>query len=116
MPNLPEAASASKLADIMRGNFTTVPIIGEDSVGLKEELSIYPNPVHGHATIDFVSNGGAVDIEVIDMTGRKVEQVYTGSLPQGGHSLSWNTGSLNSGRYFVVVRSANQKQVKSVIK
>lgn len=105
-----------EIADVMLGDFETLPLIGKDSVGLKEAFSVYPNPIQDHATIEFVSAGGAVDIEVIDMSGRRVEHVYAGSLPVGGHSLSWNTGSLNAGRYFVVVHGKDQKQVKSVIK
>jgi hypothetical protein len=64
---------------------------------------ILPNPVSTEASIGFaVPSGGAVRINVYDVSGRIVETVFDGQLDAGTHSVEWNPGNgLSSGVYFV---------------
>lgn len=81
-------------------------------------LKVYPNPVSSNARISFnmPSSSKNANIELIDMTGRVVENIYRGSLDQGEQTISWDLKSkYNAGTYLVKLSSENANQVFSVI-
>lgn len=81
-------------------------------------LKVYPNPVSSNARISFnmPSSSKNANIELIDMTGRVVENIYRGSLDQGEQTISWDLKSkYNAGTYLVKLSSENTNQVFSVI-
>src|SRR5262249_31045161 len=75
-------AGHDDVAGVLKGTFNTIPLIGKDGPGLKETMSIYPNPVPADSstTIEFASTGGTVNVEAFDMSGRKVSTIYDGTL------------------------------------
>lgn len=81
-------------------------------------LKVYPNPVSSNARISFnmPSSSKNANIELIDMTGRVVENIYRGSLDQGEQTISWDLKSkYNAGTYLVKLSSEETNQVYSIL-
>lgn len=115
-----DIGSASR-SDVLFKDFNTVEIIGEGTVlgndaKLASDLTVYPNPLNGQATIQFDGNSAPVSIELIDLSGKKVSQIYKGVASGSRNSIPWNTESIPKGRYFVILRSEAKSQVFSVVK
>jgi len=113
--------SSENISATLAKDYTTLPIIGEAVVsGIEDRMAsdfmVYPNPLNGQATIDFVSNGESMNIELVDMQGRKVSQIFSGKLPIGKQQLPWKTNKIKNGRYFVMINSASGKKAFSVVK
>jgi uncharacterized protein (DUF1501 family) len=107
---------------ILLNTFDTVPIIRDGLVtGFQERpeeetFTVYPNPLRDDTIIEFVSSGIPVKIVAIDMKGQQAANIYAGTPPAGKYSIQWNAGALSSGRYFILLRNENARQVRSVVK
>ncbi len=76
------------------------------------DFSIYPNPVADNSYINLkVQNGNSVNIEVYNMLGEKVLNVFNG-MPTS-NTISFNTNELANGAY--VCRVTNGSKVSSVV-
>ncbi|MEA3462462.1 MAG: T9SS type A sorting domain-containing protein, partial [Bacteroidota bacterium] len=76
-------------------------------------LEVYPNPASDHINVLFDLNG-RTDIEIIDMTGRRV---YATWYNAGGFTnLSLDVGSLNPGVFFIRVSAEGESDVLRFIK
>ncbi|MDD5149863.1 MAG: T9SS type A sorting domain-containing protein [Flavobacterium sp.] len=82
-------------------------------------LKVYPNPVNsGSARISFnmPSASKNASIELIDLTGRVVENIFKGSVDQGEQTISWSAkNKYNAGNYIVRLTSEDINQTFSVI-
>jgi len=57
-----------------------------------------PNPFHTRATIRFsLASAGQVDLSIIDVSGRMVKTLLSGSVPAGENAVVWD-GTDNQGR------------------
>ncbi len=64
-------------------------------------LNNYPNPFNPATTISFsVPQAGNVVVEVFDVRGRKVSEMFKGALEAKDYSLNFNGEGLSSGTYF----------------
>ena len=87
-------------ADVYLADCTTQGVEG-GIAGSVLGLAISPNPCPGASTLGFtLPEAGSVNISIYDLTGRRVQQVTSGSLSQGQHSIPVSTG-LPSGLYIV---------------
>lgn len=70
-------------------------------------FSLQPNPTSAGAEIRFVlPESDQVSIEVIDVLGKKVADIYNGRLASGQHNFSISENHLsNAGIYFVRIKS-----------
>lgn len=97
---------------------TTESLITKDSESINQ-LSIYPNPatLSAELKIGMVKQEN-VSVQVIDMTGKKVADVYNGALEEGTRTLTINTENLASGLYQVKIMIGNKvtTQKLSVVK
>jgi 1,4-alpha-glucan branching enzyme len=77
-------------------------------------IAIAPNPATAHSTlfIEMTQNTDA-NINVIDMTGKVIGNVFNGNLEQGYHELSLDAtiNGLSTGIYHVVVNTTGGTQV-----
>lgn len=74
-------------------------------------LNIYPNPVRESASVDFNTPvAGIIHLSILDMLGREVQMITDDNTSSGKHSVTWDTGSLKNGIYFVQL-SNNQEIV-----
>ena len=82
---------------------------------------LYPNPFN--PTINFnikVKNTNHLNISIIDMLGRNVNNVYSGSMVSGNYNFSWdginiNGKTVSSGTYFLVVSNNQHTLVEKML-
>lgn len=111
-------------SNALLGEFDTLPIIGKQEPvvsGLHagngdSPATIYPNPLNGSTKIDFISDGKPIEISLMDMQGRKLEQIHSGKTNSGKQTISWNSSYIQPGRYLVIFRNENIQYSKSVVK
>jgi hypothetical protein len=105
-------------AKVLVPNLTQTGI--EDDIEIPESIALgqnYPNPFNAETKIDFQTNGGAVTLEVYDLTGALVRTLVDGSLEAGHYSATWNgldeSGSeVASGVYFYRLSSPDSELAK----
>jgi rhamnogalacturonan endolyase len=75
---------------------------GIESVQLSGAVQsgVFPNPFSQAAVIQLeIPESGNVDINIYDVSGRKIESIYNGFLIQGKHNFEWKPLNLPSGIY-----------------
>ena len=78
--------------------------------------SIYPNPTSGLTAVNFTTNATSqVEITIVDVTGKKVMDVNTGSYAKGEHSIFFDATNLNNGIYFVNIKGENEVATKRLV-
>jgi len=76
-------------------------------------LAVFPNPSGASATVTFdLPRDGAVTLDVLDVTGRRVRRLLAAERPAGRHGVVWNgrdeRGRLaGNGVYFLRARTAD---------
>ncbi|MDT8323848.1 MAG: T9SS type A sorting domain-containing protein [Bacteroidota bacterium] len=77
----------------------------------------YPNPFNPSTTVSFsVAQDGPVRLELLDVTGRSVMTVLDAEhLSAGTHARMLNAGQLPSGRYFLLLSSAEVNSVHAIV-
>ena len=79
--------------------------------------SIYPNPFSTTATISFdLEKRENVQLEIIDLTGRVVKNIFSGKKSEGNHQIEINLPQLTQGIYFCKVIVGNQNLVLKFVK
>jgi hypothetical protein len=89
--------------------------VGVPVTGPKTALApIVPNPSPGERTLRFVlAAAGPVELELLDVTGRRVLTLASGILPAGPHERTWDGldargGRVAAGIYFVRLRAGGR--------
>jgi uncharacterized protein (DUF1501 family) len=111
-------SSTNNNEQLLQRSFETVPIIGESyltSLEGEELLKVYPNPVQGPAQLEFITNGGAIEVELLDLQGKKVQKLYSGTPTVGFQRITWNPDRLTNGQYLVVLKGLEKQAVQKVI-
>ena len=96
--------------------------IGNDIIANDFSINnIYPNPFNPRINFDInIGNSPLLEIFIIDILGRKVMDIYNGSISQGKYNFSWNGNNLNgkpvsSGNYFFIVSSGDKRVVRKIL-
>jgi len=102
----------SSTMSVVKSTQTDIAELGNESV----RISVYPVPVRQNATISIVADADSeVDIEITDLTGRRVKSLFV-SLQKGNNTLKLDATGL-SGIYLLKVSGENVKAiVKFVVK
>ena len=80
------------------------------------ETTSYPNPFNPATEIRVaLPEASDMTLEVFDVSGRKVAQLHSGSLPAGYHSFHWDASSFPSGVYIYRMRANNFSQSKNIV-
>jgi hypothetical protein len=67
-------------------------------------MKVYPNPVVETFALEFVLEKTTdLAIEVVDINGKSVKQLFNGKGIQGVNNFSFNKANLSSGTYFLVI-------------
>ncbi len=79
----------------------------------------WPNPTRGPASLTFgLPAAGDVSVDVFDVSGRHVRQLFSGAASEGLHEVRWNgegdQGPVASGIYHVVVRSGKDRDSRRI--
>jgi len=124
------APGATPLQDGLTIRFTTaepahyVAPLAVDKINLPENFQLmpaYPNPFNPRTQITFkLPRINHINITIYDLLGRRVLTLTDGQYTAGQHTLIWNGRNSNgvpvsSGTYFVVARSAGNRQVNKLL-
>ena len=86
--------------DLAETGTATSPEVG--SVAKLEFLQTYPNPFTGSVTVEYhLDQASTVDLEVYDLTGRRVAKLVSRHLGEGEHRSTWQPNGLSAGTYIV---------------
>lgn len=111
-------SSSNNNASVLLNSFETVPIIGESYLSTlewDETLKVYPNPVNGPTQLEFVTDGKPIEVELVDLYGRRLQQLYKGTPVTGFQRITWNPGKLANGQYLVVLKGYEKTVSQKVI-
>lgn len=82
----------------------------------KSEFAIFPNPAQSQMTVMLsaeLGNNEQVDVVLMDMAGRTVETLFSGSTQQ--NAMTFDVNDVERGMYLVRVNRAGQQTVKTVM-
>tara|TARA_B110000902_G_scaffold44451_1_gene49726 strand:+ start:16922 stop:18505 length:1584 start_codon:yes stop_codon:yes gene_type:complete len=79
-------------------------------------ITNYPNPFGAQTTIKYFSDGGAVNITVLDTQGREVQQLIYSDIPKGSHEVLFDASQLPSGTYYCRYQNGFVQQTRSLLK
>ena len=92
--------------DIIAGNTET----NSDNIAANtlSRSIIYPNPANKETTIQFsLAKTSAVNLEVFDMNGNALREIFNGIMQSGDHSMKLDVGQFAKGVYFVRITTEN---------
>lgn len=76
----------------------------------------YPNPFNPTTRIDFsLPKEGYVEIDIYDVTGKKVSSLVRDPFKAGTYSVEFNASNLASGIYFYTIRSGDFTATKKML-
>lgn len=105
---------------IYKYNSSVIGISGNQNEPVPEAFTIeqnYPNPFNPETKIGYTLNRPVVvKIEVLNLLGQTVEELYNSFQPSGYHSITWNASSFSSGIYFCRITAGNyEKSIKMLL-
>lgn len=94
-------------------NVVTTPVIDLNNPPADLVAMVYPNPVSGASVVEtYIPETGNVRMEIWNMTGQRVQTVYSGRLTKGVHiqHLSGKTDALPAGIYLLKLTAGTRVQ------
>ena len=68
----------------------------------------YPNPFNPSVNFEInVMDTQSIDIDIFDIYGNKIQDIYSGFLNYGLHDFSWNASNFSAGVYIIQCKSKN---------
>lgn len=90
----------------------------DDELNLPTKIAVlnnYPNPFNPQTTIHFeIPNSSHVRLEIFDIQGKKVANLFDGIGEAGKHNLVWNGSQQPSGIYFCRLVTDNESIAKMI--
>jgi agmatine/peptidylarginine deiminase len=85
-----------------------------------QETTIFPNPFSGQLTIDLSDSKSTTKVEVLDMNGRLLTELFDG-IPANRQSIHWDAddqygNKVKNGIYFIRIFSEEKSEMIKVIK
>jgi glycosidase len=80
-------------------------------------MQVFPNPAEDFIIGVNLDNPTGLTLEVFDLAGRKVDEIFNGHLPNGTHQFTWSgkDAEVNPGIYFVRATTTDYSEVAKVI-
>ncbi|MEM6697594.1 MAG: T9SS type A sorting domain-containing protein, partial [Bacteroidota bacterium] len=79
-------------------------------------LSCFPNPAHDLITIQYqLPNEQSVSVELYSVLGSRVRVLENATRMEGRHQIEVRTGILESGNYFVLLRTKDWMEVQQIV-
>lgn len=79
-------------------------------------MNLFPNPTDANSTLQFnMPQTGKLQIEIIDMLGRKAEDIYNGEMPVGEQQIFMPTENLSRGIYMVKLTIDGKTVTKKLV-
>lgn len=78
-------------------------------------LSVRPNPITHRCDVEFESiEIDTLTLSLVDAAGRRVQQIFSGRLAPGAHSLTFENENLSAGTYFLLLESPTIRKAVQV--
>ena len=75
----------------------------------------YPNPFNPIVNFDIVlSNAQNININIYDVRGEKIDNIFSGLLNQGTHAFNWKAINQSTGVYIIKCETTNLSSTKKV--
>ncbi|MBL7136375.1 MAG: T9SS type A sorting domain-containing protein [Candidatus Marinimicrobia bacterium] len=109
--------SATKINGNVYGQITS---IFDNPISSKiEEFKFnnpFPNPFNNTTAISFTTaNLSYIKINIFDIRGTLIKQLFSGYLNKGDHNLAWNAINHSSGIYIIKLATDNEYDIKKVL-
>jgi len=84
-------------------------------------FTIYPNPFNPDVTISlYLDKAGLVDIEIFNISGRKIKSLISSHLPAGQYNFVWNgrndsEETVSNGLYLIRLKTPAKIEIKKAI-
>ncbi|HWA06745.1 MAG TPA: T9SS type A sorting domain-containing protein [Ignavibacteria bacterium] len=99
------------LSEMVAVQQVSTEIPGQFSLGQN-----YPNPFNPTTSIKFdVSRSGNINISVYDISGRKIEDMVSGSYNPGTYEVKWDASKYSSGVYFYTLVTNEFTETKRML-
>jgi len=93
-----------------------VGVKSEDILPLSFDVNVNPNPFNAYTTIKLdLPVNGILKVKVFDLLGREVQTLYSGKSIAGIKELSFNSGDVPSGSYWLKVESPSGTISKRIV-
>jgi hypothetical protein len=98
----------------------TITMSGAGFEVSKPRLSVYPNPFHSETNLTiYVSEAGFATVEIFNIQGQLVRNLYAGQMETGEHQLQWNGATRDGqaasvGLYLVRMKIGEEVLVKKI--
>jgi uncharacterized protein (DUF1501 family) len=109
---LPHSGASFPHVPVLRPGVTTGVATATD-MSVKG-FSVYPNPVREQATVEFESEGGHVQVLLVDTMGREVRRLLDRQTPRGLQRLQLSVQSLAAGAYYCQVQEGSRASSRLV--
>ncbi len=106
-------------------NYYTLDVFYKKETGISEKEIIpdkfyvkqnYPNPFNPSTTIEFgLAKLGLVEVDIFDVSGRRVSSLLNATLKPGVHQVQWNAVNYASGMYIFRVKTNQGSIVKKLL-
>lgn len=100
-------------------NTNLITGIDESLFNTKSMLELeqnYPNPTNGLTTIEFfLPKSDNISINLFNIYGKSITTLFSGFMPEGDHSITYQTNDLKGGIYIYTLSSAGQVKSKKMI-
>jgi len=101
-----DVVNATDLQSAINAALQTIGI--KENNGIASSMVVYPNPSSGNSTLNFsLAESAQTEIELIDMRGSIVKEIYVGKLAQGEHSIRFSTDEIKKGSYILRVSTGS---------
>jgi len=114
----------NELNEILLNDFDSIPIVDANkvtSIGKPKNpknnvFEVYPNPLQSFSKISYVSDGNPVNISLVDLQGRVVQEIFSGKQIQGKQEIPFDTQRIPTGHYFIRIQTESFSVAKAVLK
>ena len=99
------------------GEISDPYILSENEVYTYSLSKAYPNPFNPTTTIQYslADNVENMNLNIFDLRGRLIENLFSGSNHKGEHTVIWNASNHASGVYFINMVVGNEIYNEKII-
>jgi len=91
--------------------------VGLDNIDFVKVFRVYPNPTIGATTLEYTLNNAAdLTIDIVDLSGRVVQRVFSGNQPAGQQIMNLDAYTLQNGIYLLRMQSQGQQIVRKLVR
>jgi hypothetical protein len=104
---------------VMVGDSTVItPVaVEDDAAPARSSLALGANPFRGALDLRLsLASAARVELEVFDLSGRRVDRDSRGTLAAGTHALRWDARGVDAGVYWVQVRAGEWTFTRRVVR